>query len=220
MWTRACEQHRPKRAKKYTVPATRRTFCSTNTWEYTSSFLGFWSETVKMPQMTVIHLHCTMYTSWWEDRVNSTGSVHHYMLCDQLHEANNKDEKDILRRIGLIPELAEWLNSQVAEQFFSKMKKYLVKDVFFNAHVFEEKCSSLQWKKREKQLRMCACVCGQTCTIVFDDLCSCNFVYVGPQTTRATDILWTVPVLGTSRCAYLCGSLVKKLTENVMPSCI
>ena len=47
-----------------------------------------------------------------------TGSSEHYVLYDRLHEANTKDDRDQLRRIHLVPELAGHLNSQVAEQFF------------------------------------------------------------------------------------------------------
>lgn len=52
-----------------------------------------------------------------------TGSAEHYALYDKLHESNAKDEKDLLRRINLVPELVGHLNSQVAEQFFAKMER-------------------------------------------------------------------------------------------------
>ncbi|KAG9277292.1 hypothetical protein AMEX_G7290, partial [Astyanax mexicanus] len=42
-----------------------------------------------------------------------TGSSKHYVIYDTLHESNTKDEKDFLRR----------LNSQVVEQFFSRMER-------------------------------------------------------------------------------------------------
>ncbi|XP_042631818.1 uncharacterized protein LOC122148710 [Cyprinus carpio] len=52
-----------------------------------------------------------------------TGSSEHYVLYDKLHEGNTKDDKDVLRRIELVPELAGRINSQVVEQFFSQMEK-------------------------------------------------------------------------------------------------
>lgn len=52
-----------------------------------------------------------------------TGSSEHYVIYDTLHESNTKDPKDILRRINLVPELVGRLNSQVVEQFFSKMER-------------------------------------------------------------------------------------------------
>ncbi|XP_051988935.1 uncharacterized protein LOC127648319 [Xyrauchen texanus] len=58
-----------------------------------------------------------------------TGSSEHYVLYDRFHEQNATDPKDILRRIQLVPELKGWLNSQVAEQFFAKMRK---SNYFFN----------------------------------------------------------------------------------------
>ena len=38
-----------------------------------------------------------------------TGSSHHYVLYDKFHEDNTKDEKDVLRRIELVPQLAGWV---------------------------------------------------------------------------------------------------------------
>ncbi|XP_076843552.1 uncharacterized protein LOC143488617 isoform X3 [Brachyhypopomus gauderio] len=52
-----------------------------------------------------------------------TGSSDHYVLYDTLHESNSKDSKDVLKRIALVPELAGWMNSQVAEQRFSQMER-------------------------------------------------------------------------------------------------
>ncbi|XP_058628959.1 uncharacterized protein LOC131538827 [Onychostoma macrolepis] len=52
-----------------------------------------------------------------------TRSSEHYVLYDKLHEGNTKDEKDVLRRVELVPELAGRINSQVIEQFFSQMEK-------------------------------------------------------------------------------------------------
>ncbi|XP_077056136.1 uncharacterized protein LOC143736817 isoform X2 [Siphateles boraxobius] len=67
-----------------------------------------------------------------------TGSEEHYCLYDTFHERNTKDPRDILRRLGLVPELAGRINSQVAEQLFSIMKKnnYFMNMLSPSAHVF------------------------------------------------------------------------------------
>nr|XP_023668355.1 uncharacterized protein LOC111844264 [Paramormyrops kingsleyae] len=52
-----------------------------------------------------------------------TGSFEHYVLYDKFHEGNTKERKEFLRRIELVPELHGWLNSQVVEQFFAKMRR-------------------------------------------------------------------------------------------------
>lgn len=67
-----------------------------------------------------------------------TGSAEHYALYDTFHQYNTKDDKDVLRRIGLVPELRGWLNSQRVEQFFSKMRKnnYFMNMVSPASHVF------------------------------------------------------------------------------------
>ena len=53
-------------------------------------------------------------------------------------KANTKDPKDCLRKIGLVPELRGWVNSQTAEQFFSKMRKnnYFMNMMSPGSHVF------------------------------------------------------------------------------------
>lgn len=67
-----------------------------------------------------------------------TGSSEHYVLYDRFHEKNASDPKDILRRIQLVPELRGWLNSQVVEQFFAKMRKnnYFLNNMSPSTHVF------------------------------------------------------------------------------------
>ncbi|XP_056091692.1 uncharacterized protein LOC130071101 [Rhinichthys klamathensis goyatoka] len=67
-----------------------------------------------------------------------TGSADHYCLYDTFHEGNTKDPKDILRRIKTVPELAGRINSQVAEQLFSTMKKnnYYMNMLSPSTHVF------------------------------------------------------------------------------------
>ncbi|XP_056124415.1 uncharacterized protein LOC130102416 [Rhinichthys klamathensis goyatoka] len=52
-----------------------------------------------------------------------TGSSDHYVLSDRFHESNSKDSRDVLRKITIVPQLAGKINSQVAEQLFSKMRK-------------------------------------------------------------------------------------------------
>lgn len=67
-----------------------------------------------------------------------TGSAAHYCLYDRFHEGNTKDPKDVLRRIKMVPELVGRINSQVAEQLFSTMKKnnYYLNMLSPSAHVF------------------------------------------------------------------------------------
>ncbi|KAK0151944.1 HMG domain-containing protein 3 [Merluccius polli] len=62
----------------------------------------------------------------------------HYALYDTFHEANTKDARDCLRKISLIPELHGWVNSQVAEQLFSKMRKnnYFLNMMSPGRHIF------------------------------------------------------------------------------------
>ncbi|XP_073341926.1 uncharacterized protein [Pagrus major] len=67
-----------------------------------------------------------------------TGSADHYALYDTFHQFNTKDEKDSLRRIGVVPELCGWLNSQTVEQLFSGMRKnnYFLNSLSSSSHVF------------------------------------------------------------------------------------
>lgn len=67
-----------------------------------------------------------------------TGSADHYALYDTFHQFNTKDEKDSLRRIGLVPELCGWVNSQTVEQLFSGMRKnnYFMNCLSPSSHVF------------------------------------------------------------------------------------
>lgn len=66
-----------------------------------------------------------------------TGSADHYGLYDTFHQFNTKDEKDSLRRVGVVPELRGWLNSQVVEQLFSGMRKnnYFLNSLSPSSHV-------------------------------------------------------------------------------------
>lgn len=52
-----------------------------------------------------------------------TGSAEHYALYEKFHEGNTKDDRDALWKLGLVPQLAGRVNSQVAEHLFSRMKK-------------------------------------------------------------------------------------------------
>ncbi|XP_073787637.1 uncharacterized protein si:dkey-3n22.9 isoform X2 [Danio rerio] len=67
-----------------------------------------------------------------------TGSSDHYTLYDIFHERNTKDARDALRRIGLVPELAGWVNSQCAEQLFADMRKnnYFLNTLTPSQHIF------------------------------------------------------------------------------------
>ncbi len=73
-----------------------------------------------------------------EDGHPCTGSSDHYVLYDKFHEANTKDPKEVLRRINLVPELRASLNSQVAEQLFSSLRKnnYFVNNMAPSTHIF------------------------------------------------------------------------------------
>jgi len=54
------------------------------------------------------------------DRVNVnsyTGSSHHYCLFDVLHEGNTKKQDERLRRCGLVPQLAGFVNTQVEDSY-------------------------------------------------------------------------------------------------------
>nr|XP_054591904.1 HMG domain-containing protein 3-like [Nothobranchius furzeri]XP_054592254.1 HMG domain-containing protein 3-like [Nothobranchius furzeri] len=68
----------------------------------------------------------------------STGSAEHYALYDTFHEANTREVKDCLRKISLVPELHGSVNSQVAEQLFSKMRKnnYFLNMMSPGSHIF------------------------------------------------------------------------------------
>lgn len=70
-----------------------------------------------------------------------TGSSDHYVLYDKFHEANTTDPKEVLRRINLVPEIQSSLNSQVAKQLFSSMKKnnYFLNNMAPSTHIFYEK---------------------------------------------------------------------------------
>ncbi|XP_077092035.1 uncharacterized protein LOC143744406 [Siphateles boraxobius] len=67
-----------------------------------------------------------------------TGSAEHYALYDRFHEDNTKDARDALRKLGLVPQLAGIVNSQVAEQLFAKMKKnnYFLNMALPSTHLF------------------------------------------------------------------------------------
>lgn len=67
-----------------------------------------------------------------------TGSVQHYCLSDVFHQCNSKDNKDVLRRIGLVPELSGRLNSQCAEQLFAGRRKnnYFLNMLTPSTHIF------------------------------------------------------------------------------------
>lgn len=67
-----------------------------------------------------------------------TGSSDHFVLYDKFHEANTTAPQEVLRRINLVPELQGSLNSQVAEQLFSSLKKnnYFINNMAPSTHIF------------------------------------------------------------------------------------
>lgn len=67
-----------------------------------------------------------------------TGSAEHYALYDRFHEDNTKDDRDALRKLGLVPQLTGKVNSQVAEQLFARMKKnnYFLNMSLPSTHLF------------------------------------------------------------------------------------
>ncbi|XP_066523457.1 uncharacterized protein [Hoplias malabaricus] len=107
--------------------------------------------------------------SWLVERSpNSDGSGHpitgassHYVLYDKLHESNTKDQRDILRRINLVPELQGSLNSQIAEQLFGSMRKnnYFLNNMSPSTHVFlmrniiHHRNTSVNFRLLETQLK-------------------------------------------------------------------
>ncbi|CAL9704226.1 unnamed protein product [Knipowitschia caucasica] len=85
-----------------------------------------------------------------------TGSQEHYCLYDTFHERNTKDPSDVLRRIGLVPELTGRINSQVAEQLFSVMKKnnYFMNMYSPSTHVFMMRNIIHHYNRRRNQAIM------------------------------------------------------------------
>lgn len=67
-----------------------------------------------------------------------TGSAEHCALYDKFHEDNTKDDRDALRKLGLVPQVAGQGNSQVAEQLFAQMKKnnYFLTQQLPSTHLF------------------------------------------------------------------------------------
>ncbi|KAJ8376206.1 hypothetical protein SKAU_G00067860 [Synaphobranchus kaupii] len=67
-----------------------------------------------------------------------TGSAEHYALYDKFHEDNTKDDRDALCKLGLVPQVAGQVNSQVAEQLFAQMKKnnYFLTQQLPSTHLF------------------------------------------------------------------------------------
>ncbi|KAK0135142.1 HMG domain-containing protein 3 [Merluccius polli] len=67
-----------------------------------------------------------------------TGSSEHYALCDVFYQSNSQDPSDVLRKIGLVPELVGQINSQCVEQLFSGMRKnnYFLNMTSPSNHIF------------------------------------------------------------------------------------
>lgn len=98
-----------------------------------------------------------------------TGSVEHYCLSDAFHQDNSKD-KDVLRRIKIVPELVGRLNSQCAEQLFAGMRKnnYFLNMLTPSTHIFLQRNIlhhfNLQKNTKKKQTRNSQS-CWATCNI-------------------------------------------------------
>ncbi|XP_042249063.1 uncharacterized protein LOC121884358 isoform X2 [Thunnus maccoyii] len=67
-----------------------------------------------------------------------TGSSHHYALHDRLHQGNTKDPHDVLRRVNLVPELQDCVNSKLVKRLFTYMRKnnYFLNSVAPSTHMF------------------------------------------------------------------------------------
>ncbi|XP_071359017.1 uncharacterized protein [Trachinotus anak] len=67
-----------------------------------------------------------------------TGSAEHYALYDRFHDDNTKDGRNALRKVGLVPQLAGKVNSQVTEKLFARMKKnnYFLNMALPSTHLF------------------------------------------------------------------------------------
>ena len=47
-----------------------------------------------------------------------TGSSQHFALNDVFHQGNSKEQREVLRKLELVPELTGLINSQCVEQLF------------------------------------------------------------------------------------------------------
>lgn len=67
-----------------------------------------------------------------------TGSAEHYALYNLFQEKNTKDARDELCKIQTVPELADWVNGQCAEQLFSDTRKnnYLLNTLSLHLDTF------------------------------------------------------------------------------------
>ncbi|XP_072217993.1 HMG domain-containing protein 3-like [Leuresthes tenuis] len=65
-----------------------------------------------------------------------TGSSQHFALNDVFHQGNSKDQREVLRKLELVPELAGL--SQCVEQLFSGMRKnnYVLNMTTPSTHIF------------------------------------------------------------------------------------
>lgn len=84
-----------------------------------------------------------------------TGSTDHYVL----HETNTTDSRDVLRKLTLVPQLDDKVNSEVAEQLLSKMKKsnyflslssthmFLMRNIIHHYNEYKAHKSSIRLRK-------------------------------------------------------------------------
>ena len=61
--------------------------------------------------------------------ITSTTSSHHYCFFDVLHEGNTKNPNEVLRRIGLVPQLAGFFNTQVHTRFMKELIIYIIRNL-------------------------------------------------------------------------------------------
>ncbi|CAL9704196.1 unnamed protein product [Knipowitschia caucasica] len=70
-----------------------------------------------------------------------TGSSQHFALNDVFHQGNSKDQREVLRKLELVPELTGLINSQCVEQLFSGMRKnnYFLNLTTPSTHIFHQR---------------------------------------------------------------------------------
>ncbi|KAM9365863.1 HMG domain-containing protein 3-like isoform 2-T2 [Pholidichthys leucotaenia] len=93
-----------------------------------------------------IHQKLRVHLPWLGEKLQNpeenghpvTGSSHHYMLCNKLHESVTADPKDELRRADLVPELQGCLSSRPVEQLFGALRKnnYFMNKMEPSTHIF------------------------------------------------------------------------------------
>ncbi|XP_076869611.1 uncharacterized protein LOC143519745 [Brachyhypopomus gauderio] len=126
-----------------------------------------------------------------------TGASCHFVLYDKLHERNSKDQRDVLRRIDLVPELQGSVNSQVAEQLFGSMRKnnYFMNNMAPSTHVFlmqnimHHRNTALNHRLLEMQLKQG--LMGQhSYDITLNELGQAVIAAKAPTSTQQSDVMF------------------------------